>query len=74
MRNLCGLETHRFLENRESEVEDGKVLDWELFRSFPKGLWVFSHPLTEGVMMLISPFEGAEGGLYLCPASPWGQI
>lgn len=47
MRNLCGLETHRFLENRESEVEDGKVLDWN-FPVISQGLWVFSHPLTEG--------------------------
>lgn len=37
----------QILENRESEVEDGKVLDWN-FPVISQGLWVFSHPLTEG--------------------------
>ena len=37
----------QILENRESEVEDGKVLDWN-FPVISQGLWVLSHPLTEG--------------------------
>ena len=37
----------QILENQESEVQDGKVLDWN-FLVISQGLWVFSHPHTEG--------------------------
>lgn len=36
----------QILENQESEVQDGKVLDWNVL-VISQGLWVFSHAHTE---------------------------